>query len=395
MSHQLTIAIHPPFKPSLLSIPPSPFSPRSPLIPPTKFENQSCSTLIGASTTSTIQEIDISDASTTPAPSAPLPWLWTCHSCSTSYPLGATRRCLVDGHRFCAGTTVIKRWRNDGPRSKIKKHRACGSEFDYVGWRSWGRWRQTSPSSSRSRIRDGKVGKLSIRVESEKTQARKSCWRDCDYPSMCRWGKRAGIWTPTPTKTTFDVPSTNMSVLSTPMKDMPTLDDCFATSPPPMCEDSAGAFGRALEASAKRRKSVGCTSPTSALEESFPDQTLESCQTVEPFDAEMLDADETPSTTSMACIDPVLLGLMETSHMSPSTVHSGVTEATSPISSSRAMNKIRSLLSDHKRSSQRSRLRRSTLTLQKPLALREEFRAEGFSPLERVKTWNEGAVNVA
>lgn len=155
MSHQLTIAIHPPFKPSLLSIPPSPFSPRSPLIPPTKFENQSCNTPTGASRTSVLQEIDISDASTTPAPSAPLPWLWTCHSCSTSYPLGATRRCLVDGHRFCAGTTVIKRWRNDGPRSKIKKHRACGSEFDYVGWRSWGRWRQTSPSSSRSRIRDG------------------------------------------------------------------------------------------------------------------------------------------------------------------------------------------------------------------------------------------------
>ena len=37
-----------------------------------------------------------------PPPSNPYPWLWKCHLCNSIYRLGVTRRCLEDGHFFCA-----------------------------------------------------------------------------------------------------------------------------------------------------------------------------------------------------------------------------------------------------------------------------------------------------
>lgn len=60
-------------------------------------------------------------------PSTPMPWIWSCHRCHTRYLLGATRRCLHDGHYFCGGITV------DKVSGKVKKHKACISKFDYTG----------------------------------------------------------------------------------------------------------------------------------------------------------------------------------------------------------------------------------------------------------------------
>ncbi|KAF1357827.1 hypothetical protein EJ07DRAFT_126872, partial [Lizonia empirigonia] len=166
-----TLAIHPaPFKPSYLSIPASPFSPCSPLTPAPKPRKQA-------------QNISLSeqDTSTLPVPSTPIKWVWTCHACARAYPLGATRRCLDDGHAFCAGTTVVKSWRTDGPRRRVKKHRACASEFDYAGWKTWGRWRR-SVSSTTGNPLGSKPARL-IMLDKNKP---KNCWTDCDYPSHCR-----------------------------------------------------------------------------------------------------------------------------------------------------------------------------------------------------------------
>lgn len=35
-------------------------------------------------------------------PPSPLTWTWRCHLCYTTYRLGTTRRCLLDGHYFCS-----------------------------------------------------------------------------------------------------------------------------------------------------------------------------------------------------------------------------------------------------------------------------------------------------
>ncbi|EXJ75505.1 uncharacterized protein A1O5_00011 [Cladophialophora psammophila CBS 110553] len=98
-----------------------------------------------------------------PAPQQqPVPWTWICHLCHSQYPLGVTRRCLVDGHYYCSGQT-------DWPSLKKKKKlRACSSEFDYAAWKTWGAWRR---------------GILKI-VQNEKVS--KGC-EYCDFPSQCRY----------------------------------------------------------------------------------------------------------------------------------------------------------------------------------------------------------------
>lgn len=101
-------------------------------------------------------------------PPPPQQWLWTCHLCHSRYPLAATRRCLHDGHLFCAGVAVSKR------TGAVRKRVACSSEFDYVGWKAWGEWRrETQPHTC-------------------KRSAGKDCHDDCSYPSECRWGKKYG-----------------------------------------------------------------------------------------------------------------------------------------------------------------------------------------------------------
>ena len=98
--------------------------------------------------------------------------MWQCHQCRQQYPLGATRRCLEDGHMFCAGSSVVRSRKNRNQKI-VKKHRACASEFDYSAWKALGDWRRSCmvpPTPSLAHAKD--------------------CWRNCDYPSECRWGNK-------------------------------------------------------------------------------------------------------------------------------------------------------------------------------------------------------------
>ena len=95
-------------------------------------------------------------------PSMPMPWIWSCHRCHTRYFLGTTRRCLQDGHYFCGGTTV------DQISGKVKKHKACVSEFDYTGWEDFGRWKKTITRQ---------IAKFGA----------KHCEDECNFPSSCHW----------------------------------------------------------------------------------------------------------------------------------------------------------------------------------------------------------------
>ena len=96
-------------------------------------------------------------------PPRPQAWIWQCHMCNNRWRLGATRRCLVDGHYYCSGQSQI----NVKPR---KKGQSCSSEFDYVGWRLWGDWKQ-------------KAGRAM-----EDPKLRRGC-ETCVYPSECRYNK--------------------------------------------------------------------------------------------------------------------------------------------------------------------------------------------------------------
>lgn len=101
-----------------------------------------------------------------PEPTQPLSWIWQCHLCQSRYPLGVTRRCLLDGHFYCSGEA-------DRPNLKKRKRgRSCSSEFDYIGWREWGEWKRKV------------LGTLENNIETRHVQ--KGCEK-CDYPSQCRY----------------------------------------------------------------------------------------------------------------------------------------------------------------------------------------------------------------
>jgi hypothetical protein len=398
------LKIHPaPFKPSHLSIPPSPFSPLSPLTPAAQPQSRPKPTSTNAKATPAL-----------PEPVTPLRWVWTCHACHAAYPLGATRRCLDDGHHFCAGTKVVKRWRYDGPKRRTKRHKACTSGFDYLGWKAWGRWKRSSRCAVASTARAGATGLTRIGEEGKT----KDCWTDCDYPSQCRWGRRVGVHTPSPspTRTTFsfDGCAVNTSVLNTPI-DLPSLGDCFVTSPPldTGVEGSVGALGRALEASAQRRKSLGSESPTSPLK-------MEFAQTSAVFDVEMADAEysgyllpstATSATVDLSCIDPALLELSDIdTSAAPGYSASVPVDRVENDGRGRTVEQLKSLLSfSSPRPSRRHfellpvsnaqrKLRRrhamSGLTVQEPLVRIQESMTEGFSPLEGVKRLNENTLHV-
>nr|OQO24959.1 hypothetical protein B0A51_04737 [Rachicladosporium sp. CCFEE 5018] len=164
-----------PFRSSRLAVPPSPFSPLSPLSPHKPSFPPSLS--FHFKPTSLILP---------PPPPQPLKWLWQCHLCSRIYALGTTRRCLDDGHYFCAGTPVWKRDRKTGKRS-CKKGRACASEFDYAGWKARGEWRRDVAGQVRlAKMLRGEQ----IVSEVASSPTKKDCWANCDYPSECRWGKQ-------------------------------------------------------------------------------------------------------------------------------------------------------------------------------------------------------------
>lgn len=140
-----------PFRSSNLAIPPSPFSPRSPLALALRQKKPRYA-----------QRRD-SGVSLPPPPINPMQWIWKCHQCRQSYPLGATRRCLEDGHRFCSGAS-ISRSRRSGTRVH-KRHKACSSEFDFVNWKTIGDWKR-----------------VSLAPASPSFEGKKDCWRNCDYP---------------------------------------------------------------------------------------------------------------------------------------------------------------------------------------------------------------------
>lgn len=190
-----------PYRSSKLAIPPSPFSPQLPLSPPPK------PAVPKSHRTNTLNL-------TLPSPpSKPLNWLWQCHLCSRIYQLGVTRRCLDDGHYFCAGAPVTKRDRKNG-KLVTRKSRACASEFDYAGWKAWGGWRRDCQeqvaaaealAASEEEMEPKPLFAPTVPSESEWLRGHwmrkheqerlweKDCWGSCDYPSECRWGRQYGV----------------------------------------------------------------------------------------------------------------------------------------------------------------------------------------------------------
>lgn len=209
-----------PFRSSRLTVPPSPFSPVEPTTPPTLKGTYSASA-----------NADLIDL-LPPPKRQPMKWLWACHLCNRQYNLSVTRRCLDDGHYFCAGTSVV-RPRKDGVK-RLRRHKACASEFDYAGWKDWGVWKRnlltlteqqkqrnppcnsvfngddsededleevSSTASVISPIVAGFTGHTSSWKVAKPLKPVKDCWNRCDYPSECRWGKQFGV--DTPLQTTF------------------------------------------------------------------------------------------------------------------------------------------------------------------------------------------------
>ncbi|KAG9528198.1 hypothetical protein KCU93_g4511, partial [Aureobasidium melanogenum] len=202
-----------PFRSSRLAVPPSPFSPAEPITPaPLKR------------TYSATADIDLIQYLPPPT-RQPMKWLWACHICHRQYNLSVTRRCLDDGHYFCAGTSVV-RSRKDGTK-KLRRHKACASEFDYAGWKDWGVWKRnlltlteqqrernspcdsvfdddsedeleeiTTTASVVSPITAGVSDHTSSWRNAKPLSPVKDCWNRCDYPSECRWGKQFGVDTP-------------------------------------------------------------------------------------------------------------------------------------------------------------------------------------------------------
>lgn len=165
-------------------------------------------------------------------PSPPLQWLWSCHLCHQRYPLGATRRCLHDGHVFCSGVTVSKR------TGTVKKRVACASEFDYVGWKSWSEWRQ-----------DARGGKPD-------NDGRNGCENSCTYPSECRWGKQLGTDS-SPTGQRVETRSTTSSPASPP-KSVKVRSPIF--------------LEKLIESAEKKARKLKSSLPTLEEEEDEPSQ---------------------------------------------------------------------------------------------------------------------------
>ncbi|KAJ9635584.1 uncharacterized protein PV06_02821 [Exophiala oligosperma] len=103
-----------------------------------------------------------------PPPDEPMAWVWMCHLCHSRYPLGVTRRCLVDGHYYCAGET-------DRPSlRRKKKNKSCSSEFDYVAWKAWATWRR-------------KVFQIAPHHNHNNPPRTLRGCENCEFPSQCRY----------------------------------------------------------------------------------------------------------------------------------------------------------------------------------------------------------------
>ncbi|MCJ1463602.1 hypothetical protein MMC07_002210 [Pseudocyphellaria aurata] len=146
-----------PFQPSNLRFPTGPSSPASPLSPPPLTVDRSISPIL--------PETGKYSSLLSSAPPSPKPWRWSCHKCHQRYRLGATSRCLNDGHKICF-FPVEKVSKRTG---MCKQRQPCTTQFDYGGWKVWNEWRRRHfpghPTNDGRRIRD--------------------CCRTCDYPSQC------------------------------------------------------------------------------------------------------------------------------------------------------------------------------------------------------------------
>ncbi|KAJ9649116.1 hypothetical protein H2199_001030 [Coniosporium tulheliwenetii] len=320
MARSTSLKITPaPFHSSNLAIPPSPFSPRLPITP---------SPAALRPTSSTAFRRPMYNLTTSPPPN-PLQWLWTCHMCHLTYPIGATRRCLDDGHFFCSGTTTIKAWRKSvSPKRRVKKHRACASEFDYSGWKVWGEWRREEHAASEafdsftsgSTFSDDESDSGASSCCSDesapppsgsKDGGKKDCWNKCDYPSECRWGKQFGVQTPPKLQTpviTSPAALTQPEIPPAPAPQPPTgFESILAkknitqTQSSPTTPKSAGSnkadFWGALLASANRRKSASTLAPSPL---SLHPITEETASVIAPEPAFV-----SPSSPSAATTSPV------------------------------------------------------------------------------------------
>ena len=92
----------------------------------------------------------------------PGPWNWKCHVCRSHYPIGATRRCLQDGHYMCPG---VPEW--SAKRGEYRYKHGCASDFDYRGWYIYASRREA--------------------LNSERGIEQRGCSSNCFHPSECRW----------------------------------------------------------------------------------------------------------------------------------------------------------------------------------------------------------------
>jgi hypothetical protein len=229
------------YRPSRLSIPCSPFSPRLPITPPP---------LVPRLRTGSVRR---RSPHTTPPPANPLQWLWQCHVCKIKYPLGATRRCLEDGHHFCAGTSIV-RSRKGGKRI-VKRHAPCASEFDYQGWKVWGEWRQAEAELQKA------LAESAESVLGTSTTENKDCWNRCDYPSECRWGPKLKFQNPSRLGESLKSRNTAIAAVSAEEREEPVTNfeeilkleepPVSPEHPPPPKDD----FWSVLLTSATKRKS--------------------------------------------------------------------------------------------------------------------------------------------
>lgn len=145
----------------------SPSSP--PSTPPSQPSSSPLRILTASPSSNSLESVDMDYP---PRPRSPFAFIWRCHLCGARYPLGATRRCLVDGHYYCYG---------QGTGKNIKRKRrgkACPAIFDYHGWEDWNKWREQTRDYNFLFEKEG---------ASPTPATRTNCWEDCHFPSACRY----------------------------------------------------------------------------------------------------------------------------------------------------------------------------------------------------------------
>lgn len=156
--------------------PPSPISTAlSPSSPPSSPSSQPSTPprlTLAASPSSRSSTPASLDLEYPPPPRSPCAFIWRCHLCGARYPLGATRRCLTDGHYYCYGQDTDKNIK------RKRRGKSCTSIFDYQGWDDWNEWRRET------RDLNFLWGKED---DSPTPGTHSNCWDNCHFPSACRY----------------------------------------------------------------------------------------------------------------------------------------------------------------------------------------------------------------